>query len=241
MTKLFRSRNLIQSAVLQWQPGCPCVKVTAVAELDLVPPAYRQELLVRYWLKLFCLTYVILIVGFGGARYFLYVQTAEIEKQVSRFELSRKETNRKQFVLNELEQERTDLENQAQIKERLQGGVPAQQMFLIMERSLDKSTWFKRWVYQRAEQLSGIDMEPASKQFSLSVPTGNNKSRSQAGNLTAHMEISGQAISHTKLAILVHNLATQPEIEDVKVVKTSQGKSRSTEVLDFSLAIRLRD
>lgn len=210
-----------------------------MAELDLIPFGYRQEMLVRYWLKIFALLYVFLLACIGASKYILHAQTAEMENQVSTFELNRKEVNRKQHILNELEQEKKDLINQARVKNRLQGGLSAQQMFLIMDRALDKSTWFKRWVYQRAEKFS--ELESAAQQFSLVVPTGNNKSKSQASNFATTMEIAGQAISHTKLAILVHNLASQPEIEDVKVVKTSQGKSRSTEVLDFNLAIKLRD
>lgn len=208
-------------------------------DLDLIPFEYRQELLVRNWLKIFCLISVALLTCIGVAKYILHDQTVQMKQQVYTFEVNRKEVNRKQHVLNELEQDKRYLEKQALIKDRLTRGPSAQQMFLIMDRSLDENTWFKRWIFQRADKFSDIEMDPAETQFSPSVPAANNKSLAQAS--TAHMDIKGQAINHTKFAILVHNLATQPEFEDVKVVRTSQGRSKSTEVLDFDLVISVRD
>lgn len=207
-------------------------------DLDLIPFEYRQELLVRSGLKIFCLIYVALLACIGVAKYVLHGQTAEIKQQVSIFEVNRKEANRKQHVLSELEQDKRYLEKRDLIKDRLTRGPSAQQMFLAVDRSLDENTWFKRWAFQRPDKFSGIEMEPAETRFSVSVPAANN-SLAQASN--ARMDIKGQAINHTKLAILVHHLASQPEFEDVKVIRTSQGRSKSTEVLDFDLAIRVRD
>lgn len=208
-------------------------------DLDLIPFEYRQELLVRHGLKIFCLIYVVLLACVGGAKYVLHDQNVQMKQQVSIFEVSRKEANRKQHVLSELEQDKKYLEKRALIKDRLTRGPSAQQMFLVMDRSLDETTWFKRWVFQRPDKFSDIEMEPAETQFSLSVPAANNNPQVQAS--TTRMDIKGQAINHTKLAILIHNLATQPEFEDVKVIRTSQGRSKSTEVLDFDLVIRVRD
>ena len=98
-----------------------------MTELDLIPSEYRQELLVRNWLKIFCLTYVALFAGIGGSKYILHAQTLALEQQVSTFELDRQEVIRKQQILTELHQERADLENRIRIRDRLKGGPSAQQ------------------------------------------------------------------------------------------------------------------
>lgn len=51
------------------------------------------------------------------------------------------------------------------------------------------------------------------------------------------MEVSGQALNHSKLAALVSRLIDQPEISDVQILKTALRTYTSTEVIDFDLAI----
>ncbi len=111
-------------------------------------------------------------------------------------------------------------------------------MFSTIDRSLaGDELWFLNWRFRRAGVSVGPDQKTRNSGYFVVMPQGEQQSASQAWQIETHMQIKGQAIDHSALSRFVKSLFEQPEIHNVRVLKTSLRRYAATSVVDFDLAV----
>ena len=210
-------------------------------ELDLIPEDYRQLQQLRVLVKVFVVAYVFILLGIGISKYMLTRQMSAIEQQISLFENDKSNLERQHQALVQLQASRKILENRVQILRKLRDGPPARQMFLVMDRVIDKGTWFHNWSFMRAGEFQEVEAESVNTGYFVIVQEDKKRQQERAWKLNTHMELDGKSLDHTYLASFVKRLITQPEIEDVKVLKTSTQNFNKVDIVDFSLAVTVNN
>ncbi len=213
-----------------------------MAEFDLIPQDYRQLQQLRQHIKLYAIIFIILVIAIVVGKVEMNRHISELGKTVSNYEQKRLIMQQQQQRLSDLQKKKSKIEGRVKILRSLRDGPEAEQMFLVIDHAMVNGTWFKKWSFRHDGELSYVNkMEEINTGYFIIVKDDANPNRDQAWRLQTHMEISGQAINHTVLAGLVKNLVTSPEIDDVKILKTSLVKYIAGEVVNFDLAITVNN
>ncbi|NKB35812.1 MAG: hypothetical protein GKR93_01400 [Gammaproteobacteria bacterium] len=210
-------------------------------DLNLIPEDYVQTQKLRVLLSAFLVVLALLLSGLGVARYILSDKLSRIENEISKYEYDKNTLHQQHQTLQKLSEEKNLLENKVAVLRTLRDGLPARQMFIVMNKVLDKSIWFNNWSFRRAGEFGDYDDQSGRPELKALLH-GNQKSLAErAWKLSTHMEINGRTLDHTYLASFVNRLITQPEIEDVKVLRTSTIRQSETDAIDFNLAITVNN
>ena len=209
-----------------------------MAELDLIPGEYRTWLRLQKWLTWFAaLTGAVVIAALVPAGVFAYLSVgveAEIDKLQQREAIATQ--HRQQLDL--LRQRKTELDKQLELLGGLRSGAAAQQMFFSIDRALPAGdVWFLRWQFRRAGVRVTQKDRTVNTGYFVVVPYDGNGTQPEAWRIETHMTVKGQARDHSALSSFVRRLLEQPEIDAVRVLKTSLRHYRETNVVDFELAI----
>ena len=210
-------------------------------ELDLIPDDYRQMQKLRVHLKVFIVLFILLLLTIGTGKFILSDQLAQIKNQISNFESDKNTLEHQHQTLVQLQASKKALQNRVQILRKLRDGPPARQMFVVMDKVLDKGTWFSRWSFMRAGEFRELEPDTVNTGYFVIVQDNKKQKQERAWKLNTHMELDGQALDHTYLATFVNRLIQQPEIEDVKVLKTSTHTLNKVDIVDFSLAVTVNN
>jgi Tfp pilus assembly protein PilN len=206
-------------------------------EIDLIPSQYREELRVRRALIRIGLTFAVALLALAGGRVGLAVGIRNSEHQIDVLERDRVATEQRRSELSELSSGRTALQQQLAILSGLRGGVAARDMFVSVDRALDEEIWFKHWSFGRAGELVERPATPEHRGYFILVPEADGEPE-RAWRVQTHMEIEAQASNHTSLAAFVRRLLEQPEIAEVRVLRSYAAGAGS--VVNFELAVVVR-
>ena len=213
-----------------------------MAEFDLIPQDYRQLQRLRQQIKLYAIIYIIPVLAIVVGKVEMGRHINELGKTVSNFEQKRLIMQQQQQRLSDLKKKKSKFEGRVKILHSLRDGPAVEQMFLVIDRALVNGTWFKKWSFRHAGELNYVKKtEEINTGYFIIVKDEANPNRDQIWRFRTNMEISGQAVNHTVLAGLVDNLATSPEIDDVKILKTSLTKYIAGEVVNFDLAVTVNN
>lgn len=208
-----------------------------MAEMDLVPQDYRESLRIRRWVRNALAGYGVLLACVVGAKFGL-AHTVEKEKlRVGQLQASKQVTLNQLALIEELRGREADARRRLDILAGLRGGPAAEQMFVTIDRALDQSVWFQSWNFRRAGQVVEMDPQTVQTGYFIIVPKGQKQQEDMAWRLETHMEIKGQAFTHSALASFVKRLLDQPEIEDVRVLNTGLRRYTEAQVVNFDLAV----
>ncbi|MEQ1531409.1 MAG: PilN domain-containing protein, partial [Methylococcales bacterium] len=170
----------------------------------------------------------------AGVKLILQKQIDQLQTEVQILETGKKFKLEQQQKFNDLLAKERLLNKRLIILDNLRGGLSAKSLLLVVDRVLDGDVWFTKWTLTRATEQDNVKTLGASVTAAVN-PVG--ASDGQAWQLNTRMEITGQALDHSKLAAFVNRLMLQPEIKDVKVLNTAQKTYLSTQVIDFSLVV----
>jgi len=211
-----------------------------MAEFDLIPSDYRSGLLRQRWLKLFLagMVAIVLLTGAASAAFDYAAQevAAEIDRLQAEQQSNRKVANR----LNSLRKQKAQFEYQLTRLDGLRGGTPAERMFVAIDRAMtDDSVWFQSWEFKRAgSSVKPTENPTTNTGYFIVVPKSSSQaSEQQVWRVETHMTIKGRAADHAALSKFIANLFAQPEIFDVRVLRTSMYRSNELQAVDFDLAI----
>jgi Tfp pilus assembly protein PilN len=208
-----------------------------MAELDLVPSEYRRHQLLRRWLRLFALVFAAVIVLVAGARVFLARCVRAEQVRIEELRATKQVTLNQLALIEELHNRKSDAEKRLEILAGLRGGPAAEQMFVTVDRALGPDVWFESLSFRRAGELVDVPPQTVETGYFIVVPKGQQQTQERAWRLNTHMEIKGQARNHSALADFARRLVDQPEIEDVKVLKTSLRQYTRAQLVNFELAV----
>ncbi len=209
-----------------------------VKELDLIPASYRERLKIKCWCQQFLAVFVLVIITIIIAKFFIASQTTTFKNRIDSLQQDKSLNLQQQHIYNASLTLEKNLQKNLEILNGLRGGPPARQILLVIDRVMDGNVWFTQWLFTRAGELIAVKPQTVQTGYFIIIPeniAGNNKK--QAWKLNTHMDIKGQARDHTSLSNFVGALIKQPEIDDVKVIKTSLRNYVDYKVVDFSLTV----
>ena len=212
-----------------------------MTDIDLIPSSYRRARGVRTTAIRFGVAYgilaAILIAAKLGLSFGIDARASELE----RLRADKDSVLQKLTSIDALEGEHKALNRQLALLERLRGGPATRAVFTAMDAALAGDVWFTGWTFMREGEF--VETEPTAVEtgYFLILPEGGPTDRARAWRMKTHMEIEASALDHSALARFVARLAGQPIIGDVKVLNTRSRREAATSVVDFEIAVVLRD
>jgi hypothetical protein len=208
-----------------------------MSEMNLVPGEYRQYLRMRGWLHNFAVAYALLVAAIVGGKIGLSRAIAHENTKIEELRASKQVTLNQLAVIQGLHARKTEAQKRLEILKGLRGGPAAERMFLTIDRALGGDVWFQTWSFGRAGEIVEVEPQKVKTGYFIVIPKEKRQDHDKAWRLQTHMEIKGQARTHSALANFVKRLLDQPEIEDVRVLNTALRSYSTTKVVDFDLAI----
>ena len=207
-------------------------------EIDLFPDELRKQLLFTRWFRFAGYTVVLLTILSVVAFVLLREASARIEEQIQYFQSQRKITTANRSQLEQLNQQKSDLQQQLDLLGGLRSGASAEQMFLMIDRALPgPDVWLTNWKFRRAGTPIDQRQQAVSTGYFIVIPADNQNRPAETWQIETHMSIQGQALDHSAMSRFVLNLTQQPEIENVRIVNTRSNQGKQVRLVDFSLDI----
>ena len=207
-------------------------------EIDLFPEDLRRQLLFTRWFKLTGFTVVLLTLVSVVAFLLLREASTRIDEQIQFFQSQREITNANRRQLEQLTQQKSDLQQQLDLLGGLRSGASAEQMFLMIDRALPgPDVWLTNWKFRRAGTPIDQRQQAVSTGYFIVIPADNQNRPAETWQIETHMTIQGQALDHSAMSRFVLNLTQQPEIENVSIVNTRSNQGKRVRLVDFSLDI----
>jgi hypothetical protein len=208
-----------------------------MADFNLIPASYQQRLARQRTLRIASAGAVVVVTA-GLAVYLLLAQwVGQVRDEVAVLEKQQAISARQRDAIAALNADQRELEQQWRLLESLRSGMPAKALMEKVHGALSgKDVWFIDWRLRRAGIVTR--KEPAANQpgYFVIVKQQGNPEDWRSGT---HMTIKGQATDHSRLSEFAQRLLSEPDIQDVRVQRTSQsfGRNRQPVAVDFELAI----
>ena len=209
-------------------------------DIDLIPQAYRTWLWQARWIKRSALLLGVLVGLLIGSSITLGVATANAKSRVEALQQRQAVTAQQRADMERLGVEKSELEQQFHLLSGLRSGAAAGDMFVTIDRALtSEDVWFLEWQFQRAGVMAGEDVRTVNTGYFIVVPDGAEQLAADELRVQTHMTIRGQARDHSALSGFVRRLFAQPEIDDVRILRTALNSGRQTSIVNFELAVVL--
>jgi len=211
-----------------------------MSDIDLIPQAYRTWRWQSRWIKRTALLLGglvgILILGSSA----LGVATANARSRVEALQHRQAVTAQQRADLERLGAEKTEYERQFRLLSGLRSGAAAEDMFVTIDRTLTSDdVWFLEWQFQRAGVMAGEEVRTVNTGYFIVVPEGADQLAADDLRVQTHMTIRGQARDHSALSGFVRRLFAQPEIDDIRIGRTTLNRSKQTSTVSFDLEVVL--
>jgi len=207
-------------------------------EIDLFPEDLRKRLQFFRWFRLTGISILVLTLLMVAAFVLLREANAKIDQQIQQFQSQREITNANRVQLEQLNQQKKNLKQQLDLLSGLRSGASAEQMFVMIDRSLPgPEVWLTNWKFRRAGTPVENTRQAVNTGYFIVVPADNQSNKEETWKIETHMNIQGQALDHVAMSKFVLNLTQQPEIENVRIVSSRQTEVNRTKVVDFGLDI----
>jgi len=209
--------------------------------IDLIPNAYRTRRWQARWLRTAAVLLASLSVAFGMGLAMLNTATVSAKARVEALQVKQTVTAQQRVDLERLNAQRTELEQQFELLSGLRSGAAAEDMFVAIDRALTSDDlWFLEWKFERAGVMVGEGVRTVNTGYFIVVPDGANPPADDAFRVQTNMMIRGQSRDHSALSSFVRNLFAQPEIDDVRIRRTSANRNGEINTVDFELGVVLK-
>jgi hypothetical protein len=211
-----------------------------MAEIDLIPVAYRTRIWVQDWFVRLGVALAGIVVILMAAYFYLASLHRDVSQEVTELQSRQEISNRQREELKQLYDKREAIESQLALLSELRSGAAAPEMFLTLDRALTNGdVWFLDWEFQRAGSLVKAKGESVNTGYFIIVQGGKGKETTEAWKIETHMDIRGQAKDHSALSGFVRRLFAQAEIKDVRIQSTS--RQPGSEIVEFRLAVVVKN
>jgi cell division protein FtsB len=211
-----------------------------MGDIDLIPQAYRTRRWQMRWMK----NTSYLIVGLVGTLVLTWavlgvaITNAKSDLEALQNKLSY--TAQQRADIERMAAEKTELERQFRLLSNLRSGAAAGDMFVTIDQALTgDDVWFRNWKFERAGIMVGEAVETTNSGYFIVIPEGASQLGADELRIQTEMEIRGQAVDHSALSSFVRRLFVQPEIDDIRIRRTSLIDRSRADTVDFELAVVL--
>lgn len=207
-------------------------------ELDLIPAAYRERIRIQRWLKYFVAVLAAILIIIIGLKVKIDQQLNSLNSEIKILQKDKQFNIQQQQKFNDLQQQEKSLTARLKILKGLRGGPPARQIILAIDRIINSDIWFTQWRFTRSNKVTEVKSETIQTGYFIIIPKElSQTNKPQAWKMESHMEITGQAFSHSILAHFVRKLINQPEVKDVELINTRLRTYSGVQVVEFKMAV----
>jgi hypothetical protein len=208
-----------------------------MAEIDLIPADYRRYLHLRWMARGYTILFSILVFSVAAGRmwtgHLLKMEKAAIKELEASENLILGQS--KQF--EDLTAKKSHLKTRLEALDVLRGGPPAEQMFVVISRAINPSTWITHWKFVRAGEVQEEKPTYRRTGYYVAKPKGENGKKNWREQ--TYMEIKGQTLNHSALADFVKKLLEQPIIDGIHELKTWTRAYKSGQIIEYHLAVTI--
>jgi Tfp pilus assembly protein PilN len=208
-----------------------------MAEIDLIPQAYRETQRAKRWVKLFLIACGLLLLTVVLARVILGRFTKDIEAPLVQLQQQETTAAQQRAEIDTLRASKAQAEKQWQILQGLRGNPVTEALFKALDLALPEGVWFQDFKFLREGQF--VEMKPETKPtgYFIIVPKDgkNPQAGEQAWRVQRHVEIHGQAVDQTALTQFIERLQTQNGISNVRLLNTTMREYGSKQAIEFNL------
>ncbi len=209
-----------------------------MSEIDLIPDDYRQYLMLKYWLKVLVLLVLMVLILVFSVKYIYSYKTKHIQDKIISLQQQKAINTRQSIELASIKEKKSELQLQWDLLSGLRSGAAVESMLKMIDRSLvGNDVWFTNWKFRRAGLLVDIKPEEVNTGYFIVIPKGESVSKGNKRQVQTNMTIKGQARDHAALSDFVQRLLRQPEVYDVKVLRTSLTRYSMISVVDFDVTV----
>ncbi len=209
-----------------------------MTDIDLIPSDYRLRRRCERSLKRLAVLVAAVVIVSAVSYALMLHATKRAKAEIAMLEGQQAISAQQRTELTELVDKKTRYEQELELLTGLRSGAAAQSMFYTVDRSLAANeVWFLNWEFRRAGTLVEHQPERANNGYFIRLPSDKDGGHDKAWKIETHMSIKGQALDYSALSRFVSRLLSQPEIEDVHVLSSSQRKYRDNRIVEFDLAV----
>ena len=207
-------------------------------DIDLIPTDYRRRRWFERNVKRFAAS-VAAVVMIAGASYAgLQRAIKQINEEIDSLQGKEEITVRQRTELSQLTEEKARYESQIRLLEGLRSGISAESMFTTIDRAMaGNDVWFVDWEFRRTGVVVEHEWDKTEAGYFIVLPSSANGKNGEAWKIETRMSIKGQARDHSALSTFVTRLLSQPEIQAVHVLSSSQRAYKKRRVVEFDLAV----
>ncbi len=211
-----------------------------MSDIDLIPNAYRTWRWQARWMKFTAWLIAGLTATLVLTWTVLGLAIDNVRKDVETLQNKLSLTAQQQADLERLGADKVELERQFRLLSNLRSGAAAGDMFVTVDNALiSDDIWFRNWKFERAGIMVGEELETVNTGYFIVVPEGADHVTSDELRIQTNMEIRGQALDHSALSSFVRRLFVQPDIDDIRIRRTSLIDRNRADTVDFELAVIL--
>ncbi len=209
-------------------------------ELDLIPADYREFTFRIYLAKLSAICaaifmLVVFICYLGTWQYYQHLNT-----NIGELEEEQAFTAKEKEKIARLEDKYRILTQHLRLLDALSGHFSTHDIFTVIERGLSGTdVWFEQWKFERIRE--DVTHNKQADGYILDMPADEINPRDSRWQLASSMSVMGKAKDHQTLSLFVTQLIAQPEIESVKVKRTSTSRVGNRDLVTFHLSILLNN
>jgi len=203
-----------------------------MSEFNLIPEEYFAGLRKRRLMLLGMGAAIAVVILLGGSIGAANWVLAERESELQLLREQKALSVQQQAQLTDLQMQKTRLESDLRLLSSLQSGAPVTKIIEAVETAAGQSgVHFESWSFMRSGIRAGEDKE--AKPPSYYALAMAEQGFPASWESLAHMALEGRAKDHATLSAFVQKLFEQPDIEDVRIQRSSQSESG----IEFHLAI----
>lgn len=207
-----------------------------MAEIDLIPAAYRIKVWLQTWLVRMGTGLAGVIVVSMAAFFYLASLNRDVDEEISQLQSRQEISNRQRDEIKQLQGKKSGLESQLALLTELRSGAAAADIFVTLDSAVtDGDVWFLDWEFQRAGSKVRETDTGVNTGYFIIVQDDSNSQAQEAWKIETHMNIRGQAKDHSALSGFVRRLFDRPEIRDVRILDTT--RDRNGQMVEFRLAV----
>ena len=210
-----------------------------MADIDLIPAAYRARWRVLGTLRRFALAGAALLllglIALGMLRWRIAVMTPQLAQL--RISTARGEAARTAFQNNTVQKHA--LMQDAATLASLRGSGEVARVTGAIDHALNPAVWFRDLTFTREQQLL-LPGAPAAEHtgYLIILPATTSSTAvtpEQTWRLTKHIEINGSATDHAALTQFLQRLGQQSSIAEVHFIRSNVHASADERSIDFDV------
>ena len=205
-----------------------------MSEFNLIPEEYYAGIRRRRLMLMAMSAAIAVVVLIGGAIGGAHQVLATREGELAQLRMQKALSVQQQERVALLQQEKNRLESDLRLLSSLQSGAPVTTIIQSVEAAAEPAgVHFDSWAFVRSGIRAGGDTEPRPPSYYALAMA--DQGFPAARESMAHMTLEGRAKDHAALSTFVQKLFEQPDIEDVRIQRSSQGETG----VAFHLAVKV--